>query len=616
MAMNTGKEKIAIGVVLAGVILVFPWIVSSNYWLNLANMAISLSVVCLGLNILLGYTGQICLAQAAFWGIGAYTSALLTTKLGCPVWIGMFSSFFVAALFGVLLGIPSLKLSGHYLAVVTIGFGFIVQLLMINWISLTNGADGITQIPSPSICGFVFDTHAKFFYLAAVLLVLLTIACIRLKNSRVGRALFAIRQNEMAAETSGIHTTYYKIVAFALSSGYAGFGGSLFAHSGAHYISPDTFSFDQSVMLLAMAVLGGDGSAVGAIVGAALLSLLPELLRFLKDSYMMVYAAGIVLIMIFMPGGIANLVGGMASARRLRNWWSARISPESPTLAAAPGNETDSGHLVKEAHLTPPAESDSDGVLLSVRCLAKHFGGLKAVDGVDMTIGRGEIHALIGPNGSGKTTTINMLSGLYVPSAGEIQFLGRDLAGLSPHAITAAGIARTFQNIRLFGTLTVLDNVMIGGHVHSKSGVLAGMIHSPAQKKEERDLRERAFESLRFVGLSDRWSGLAKSLPYGQQRLLEIARALASGPKLLLLDEPAAGLNPAETERMTELLYRIREQAITILLVEHDMNLVMSISDQITVLNFGKKIAEGTNEQIEVHPEVISAYLGKEVSYA
>ncbi len=616
MAMNTGKEKIAIGVVLAGAILVFPWIVSSNYWLNLANMAISLSVVCLGLNILLGYTGQICLAQAAFWGIGAYTSALLTTKLGCPVWIGMLSSFGVAALFGVLLGIPSLKLSGHYLAVVTIGFGFIVQLLMINWISLTNGADGITQIPSPSIFGFVFDTHAKFFYLAAVLLVLLTIACIRLKNSRVGRALFAIRQNEMAAETSGIHTTYYKIVAFALSSGYAGFGGSLFAHSGAHYISPDTFSFDQSVMLLAMAVLGGDGSAVGAIVGATLLSLLPELLRFLKDSYMMVYAAGIVLIMIFMPGGIANLVGGMASARRLRNWWSTRISPESPALAAVSGNETDSGHLVKEVHLTPPGKSDSDGVLLSVRGLAKHFGGLKAVDGVDMTIGRGEIHALIGPNGSGKTTTINMLSGLYVPTAGEIQFLGRDLAGLSPHAITAAGIARTFQNIRLFGTLTVLDNVMIGGHVHSKSGVLAGMVHSSAQKKEERDLRERAFESLRFVGLSDRWSGPAKSLPYGQQRLLEIARALASGPKLLLLDEPAAGLNPAETERMTELLYRIREQAITILLVEHDMNLVMSISDQITVLNFGRKIAEGTNEQIEVHPEVISAYLGKEVSYA
>ena len=339
MATNSGTVKISGGIALAVAIAVFPLAVSSNYWLNLANMSISLSVACLGLNILLGYTGQICLAQAAFWGIGAYTSALLTTKLGCPVWIGMIASFAVAALFGVLLGVPSLKLSGHYLAVVTIGFGFIVQLLLTNWIDLTNGADGITQIPSPAVFGFLFDTPTKFFYFAAVILVLLTLACIHLKNSRVGRALLAIRQNEMAAETTGIHTTYFKIMAFALSSGYAGFGGSLFAHSGAHYISPDTFSFDQSVMFLAMTVLGGDGSAVGAIVGATLLSLLPELLRSLKDTYMMVYAAGIILIMIFMPGGIANLIAGMGPIRRLREWCASMTAPESSLLPAAPGGE-------------------------------------------------------------------------------------------------------------------------------------------------------------------------------------------------------------------------------------------------------------------------------------
>ncbi len=614
--MHSGTVKLVGGIVLAGILLAFPLAVSSNYWLNLANMSISLSVVCLGLNILLGYTGQICLAQAAFWGIGAYTSALLTTKLGCPVWIGMFASFAVAALFGVLLGIPSLKLSGHYLAVVTIGFGFIVQLLLTNWIGLTNGADGVTQIPSPSVGGFVFNTPGRFFYLASAALVLLTMACIRLKNSRVGRALLAIRQNEMAAETTGIHTTYYKIMAFALSSGYAGFGGSLFAHSGAHYISPDTFSFDQSVMLLAMTVLGGDGSAVGAIVGASLLSLLPELLRSLKDTYMMVYAAAIVLIMIFMPGGIANLIGAMAPARKLRDWWVSRTAPESQLPSAVSSRGPAPVHTARNVLPIPSDRLNPGWVLLSVKGLAKHFGGLKAVDGVDMNVGKGEIHALIGPNGSGKTTIINMLSGLYVPTAGEIRFLGRDVAGLSPHGIAAAGIVRTFQNIRLFGALSVLDNVMIGEHVLSKSGVVAGVLRLPAQRSEERDLGERALETLDFVGLGGRRSAQAKSLPYGQQRLLEIARALASGPKLLLLDEPAAGLNAAETERMTELLYRIREQGITILLVEHDMNLVMSISDQITVLNFGKKIAEGTNEQIEVHPEVISAYLGKEVSYA
>ena len=209
-----------------------------------------------------------------------------------------------------------------------------------------------------------------------------------------------------------------------------------------------------------------------------------------------------------------------------------------------------------------------------------------------------------------------MLSGLYIPTAGEIHFRGRNVAGLSPHSITTEGIARTFQNIRLFGSLSVLDNAVIGGHIHSKAGFVSGILRSPAQRNEEKELRERALGTLDFVGLGGRRSEQAKSLPYGRQRLLEIARALASDPKLLLLDEPAAGLNPAETEQMIELLYRIREQGITILLVEHDMDLVMSISDQITVLNFGKKIAEGTNDEIEVHPEVISAYLGKELSYA
>ena len=596
-------------VVLALAVLIFPWMVGSGYWLNLVNLAISFSVACLGLNIVLGYTGQLSLAQAAFWGVGAYTTTLLTVKCGMSVWVGMVAAFVVAALFGVLLGIPTLKLSGHYLAMATIGFGIILQLVLINATWLTDGSDGIPKIPSPKIGPYEFKDPNTFFYVAAVSLILLTWASIRLKNSRVGRAFMAVRENEMAAETAGVDATYYKIMAFALSAGYGGFGGWLFAHSGSHYISPDTFSFDQSVMLLAMMVLGGNGSAVGSIVGATLLTLVPETLRFLKDYYMMVYAASIVAVMIFMPGGIAGLVRGFRFSQRLLAW---RTSGSAATGDVA----AELKPLRSDSFPPNPDRAGSTGTLLAVKGLAKHFGGLKAVDGVDMDIRDGEIQALIGPNGSGKTTMLNMLSGLYVPTAGEIRLGGKAVTGRKPHVITAHGVARTFQNIRLFGELTVLDNVLIGQHCRSRAGLVRSVLQLSSQRAEEAALRRKALETLSFVGLRGKEFNEAKSLPYGQQRLLELARALVSDPKLLLLDEPAAGLNPAETETLVDLLFQIRDRGITILLVEHDMSLVMNVSDHITVLNFGKKIAEGPAEAIERNQEVIDAYLGTEVGNA
>ncbi len=597
--------------ILALAVVVFPWAVGSSYWLNLVNLAISFSIACLGLNIVLGYGGQLSLAQAAFWGVGAYTSAVLTVTLGVSVWVGMIAAFLVAALFGVLLGIPTLKLSGHYLAMATIGFGIILQLILVNAIWLTGGSDGIPKIPSPSIGPYELKDPGTFFYVAAVSLILLTWASIRLKNSRVGRAFMAIRENEMAAETAGVDSTYFKIMAFALSAGYGGFGGWVFAHSGSHYISPDTFSFDQSVMLLAMAVLGGNGSAVGAIVGATLLTLVPEVLRFLKDYYMMVYAAGIVAVMIFMPSGIAGLVRGWAVSQRLRNWWASGSAAARQVAATTQEADPIGGSLAPSV-----SGGGSDGTLLAVRGLAKHFGGLKAVDGVDMEVRLGAIQALIGPNGSGKTTILNMLSGLYIPTAGEILLNGMRITGRKPHVITKHGVARTFQNIRLFGEMTVLENVLIGQHSRSRAGLLGSVLQPSSQQAEEAAMRRKALAMLAFVGLRGKEFAEAKSLPYGRQRLLELARALVSDPKLLLLDEPAAGLNSAETETLVELLFQIRDRGITILLVEHDMSLVMNVSDHITVLNFGKKIAEGPVETIEKNQEVIDAYLGTEMSNA
>jgi branched-chain amino acid transport system permease protein len=609
--MNPRVAKPLLLALLVLAVAVFPKVVDSSYWLNLVNLAIGFSVACLGLNIVLGYAGQLSLAQAAFWGVGAYTSAILTTQLGLPVWLGMVAAFLVAALFGVFLGIPTLKLSGHYLAMTTIGFGIILQLILINAIWLTNGSDGITKIPSPRIGSLELRDPGSFFYVAAASLILLTWASIRLKDSRMGRAFLAVQGNEMAAETTGVDTTRYKIIAFALSAGYGGFGGWLFAHSGSHYISPDTFSFDQSVMLLAMAVLGGNGSAVGAIVGATLLTLVPEVLRFLKDYYMMVYAAGIVLVMIFMPGGIAALVKGLAVTQRLKVWWHSDSE-------AARQVEIASVHAqqAKPQPASAPAAPSGNGTLLGVKGLAKHFGGLKAVDGVDMEVRRGEIQALIGPNGSGKTTILNMLSGLYVPTAGEILLAGENITGKRPHLITEHGVARTFQNIRLFGDLTVLDNVMIGQHCRTHAGLASSVLQPAAQRAEEAAMRRRSLEALEFVGLRGKEFAEAKSLPYGRQRVLELARALVSDPKLLLLDEPAAGLNATETDALIDLLFQVRDRGITILLVEHDMSLVMNVSDHITVLNFGKRIAEGPAEAIQKNQEVIDAYLGMEVANA
>ena len=521
-------------------------------------------------------------------------------------------AFLVAGFFGILLGIPTLKLSGHYLAMATIGFGVILQIILINAVELTGGSDGITSIPSPRIGPIELKDPSTFFYVAAVFLIFFTWAAIRLKRSRVGRALLAIRGNEMAAETAGINTTMYKVMAFALSAAYAGFGGALFAHSGSHYISPDTFSFDQSIIFLVMAVLGGNGSAIGAIIGATLLALVPEVLRFLKNYYMMVYGAGIVAIIIFMPGGIASLVATLPAVRLLQK----RGKLAGPVaLSAIPLTTISSVQRTAWSQAIKPV-TQPDRTLLAVKGLAKHFGGLRAVDGVDMQIRQGEIQALIGPNGSGKTTILNMLSGLYAPTAGSICMEGTTISGRKPHMITAYGMARTFQNIRLFGELTVLDNVLIGQHCRMRAGLLRSIFQPPSQRAEEAGTREKALEILDFVGLRGVEFAQANSLSYGRQRALELARALASGPKLLLLDEPAAGLNPNETSSMVDLLFQIRDQGITILLVEHDMSLVMNVSDFITVLNFGKKIAEGPSEVIEKNQEVIDAYLGTEVASA
>ena len=352
--------------------------------------------------------------------------------------------------------------------------------------------------------------------------------------------------------------------------------------AGFAYISPDNFNFARSIEFLTMGLLGGIQSTFGAVIGTGLLIVMPEWLRFLKEIYMAVYGVAVILIMVFMPEGIWGLI---------KREWERRVKTRPVPKGTIARLDMD----ISLADKTP---------ILKLEGIAKHFGGVRAIDGVDFQVERGTVHALIGPNGSGKTTTLNVLNGIYRPTSGRLTFEGQDVTEMTPSQRAGRGLGRTFQNIRLFPTLSVLENVMVG----------AQRKNNPIESGETA-LRQRALSALAFVGMADRADEIVKNLPYGHQRLVEIARALAGHPKLLLLDEPAAGLNNTEKQELVELLKRLRGHGLTVFLIEHDMGLIEQVSDHITVLNFGKKIAEGAPADVLSHPEVIAAYLG-ETSHA
>ncbi len=553
--------------------LAFP---QSGYTLNIFMQAATYAIAVAGLVVVLGYCGQISLAQAAFFGMGAYGVALGTVDYGLPFPVALAVGMLLATLFGAALGLASLRLGGHYLAMVTISFQQILNLVLNNWIGLTHGPDGAKNIPRPSLPGLSLERGDRYLALCLMALACITWAIWRLKTARLGRAMQAVRDNEIAASTCGIDIFRTKVLSFAISALLGGLGGGLFAGAFA-YVSPDQFTFGESIVLLTMALLGGVQSPFGALLGTALLVVLPEWLRFLRQVYLAVYGAAVILIMVFLPDGLWGFV-----ANRLRRAGPAITGTVTPLpLLGQTGQE-------------------SAATALGIDGLAKHFGGLKALDGVDMAVRRGTVHALIGPNGSGKTTFINVVTGLYRPTAGRIQLAGQDVTGTAPHERTRRGLARTFQNIRVFRGMTVLENVMVGAERPGND-----IAEQPAL------VVERALAALDFVGLRADANRLVGTLSYGHQRYVEIARALAGNPQVLLLDEPAAGLNMTEKHELGLLLRRLKGHGLTILIVDHDMNLVEQVADHITVLNFGRRIADGGPRDVLSHPDVIAAYLGE-----
>lgn len=569
-----GLPALVLAVIAAlGVAAIAP---EQGYYLNILMQAATYAIAVVGLVVVLGYCGQISIAQAAFFGIGAYGVAIGTGDFGLNFFAAMACGVAVAGVLGLVLGLASLRLGGHYLAMVSISFQQILTLVLTNWVGFTHGPDGVRNIPRPRIAGISFENGNAFLALCLVVMVLVALFAWRLKSSRLGRAMQAVRDNELAASTCGINAFATKVIAFGISAVLGGIGGSLFA-GGFQYISPDQFSFAESIVLLTMALLGGVQSPFGALVGTMALVILPEWLRFLRQVYLAVYGAAVILIMVFLPDGLWGFINN-----RLRR----RARPLT-------------GEVPKLPLLLQTGEESAERLLV-IEGLAKHFGGLKALDGVDLTVRRGSVHALIGPNGSGKSTFINVVTGLYQATAGKIVFAGTDITNFPPHRRNRVGLARTYQNIRVFRGMTVLENVMVGAERPGND-----VAEDPAA------VVRRALAALDFVEMRHDAHRLVGDLSYGHQRYVEIARALASTPQALLLDEPAAGLNMTEKVELGRLLRRLKGHGLTILIIDHDMNLVEQVADHITVLNFGKRIADGGPRDVLSHPDVIAAYLGE-----
>ena len=648
------RRQLGLALLIAAAML-FPMLHDNDADIDSMANAAAYATLALGLNIVVGFAGLLDLGYAAFFAIGAYTYGILSsfqlqppwTEFWEPFrWLGLVSrmagdgdafvvhftlSFWLAlpisaafaAFWGVMFGAPTLRLRGDYLAIVTLGFGEIVPIVVRNWSDLTNGAAGLNGVAAPHLFGWSFGVDSTpYYYVAICMVALLVFISLRLRDSRIGRAWMAIREDEVAAAAMGVDRTKFKLLAFAIGAAFAGMTG-VFYVAKLQTATPEMFGFPVSVMILVMIVFGGIGSVWGVVLGAFILQLLQS--WWLEDLTGWLNALGRVvhnawLQQVDLAPSIELIFGFILVGMMLfrRDGLIPATRPQAALTFEQQHAEIRRGGFTDLKLQGLGGDVRTGAAALEVKGVTVRFGGLTALNAVDIVVPNGGVVAVIGPNGSGKSTLFNAITGLVPTESGSIRFHGEEIMHLPPHTILAKGIARTFQNLRLFPNLTVMENALIGQHARLTTGVFKAIFRPPATRAEEVGARVWAMEVFAIFGnrLTPRVGQMVSGLSYANRRRIEIARALASRPRILLLDEPTAGMNPAETLELAEQIKSLNGLGLTVLLIEHKLDVVTTLADTVYVLDHGEVIAQGTPAEVRRDEEVLRAYLGRNAQAA